>query len=368
MKEWKTKLSLRLPAVILLMVTLLFWGHYSRFEVAGPVLLESPAITDATRMRGDCTETNGHFVLSVPSPGRTASLNFRLKGAVTYSLIRVGARIKVTEVERGTREWRCARLVLAQYDRNDKWISAEHGVVALSGTGDWAWHEDVFEIVPEAVHVDLAIQQIGKSGTAEFDRILAEPVRLRSSFMIWQAVFAALWVGMAALYYKRCRLNTRRLRLLILINVLAILAGTIIPGEWIADSTEKLKTAFRNKIEQQDQISSAPIQDDRRIEQFNEMIGEAHVAGHFLLFTSLCFLVYWSAALERQHLIYFFKVAFDILIFAAITESLQYLTLDRTADVIDWRIDLWGLLAGLMLFLFTRGIVTGWHRLRMLRT
>jgi VanZ family protein len=345
------------------MVTLLFWGHYSRFEAAGSTLLTSPSITDATRMRGDCTETNGRFVLSVPSPGRTASLNFRLKNAATYDLIRVGAWIRVTDVVRGAREWRCARLLLTQYDQNDKWISAEHGVVTLYGTGEWAWHEDVFEIVPEAVHVDLVIQQIGESGTAEFDGILVEPVRFRRSFIPWQAVFSVLWAGMAALYYKRCRLNSRRLRILILLNALAILTGTIIPGEWISDSCEQLKTAFRNKIEQQHQASAVSLQEDHRIEQFNEMVSEVHVAGHYLLFTLLCFLVYWSAALERQHPVYFVKVLFDILIFAAITESLQYLTLDRTADVIDWRVDLWGLLTGLALFLITRGITAGCRRL-----
>ena len=82
-----------------------------------------------------------------------------------------------------------------------------------------------------------------------------------------------------------------------------------------------------------------------------EMEIEAHQVGHFALFASLCFLVYLSAALERQHVGYFAKVGFDILVFAAITESLQFLTLDRNAGVSDLLIDIYGMATAFVLFL-----------------
>ena len=78
-----------------------------------------------------------------------------------------------------------------------------------------------------------------------------------------------------------------------------------------------------------------------------------------MLFASLCFWVYCSAALERQHPIYFLKVGVDILIFAAITESLQHLTLDRSAGLSDLKIDLYGMAATLLLFLAVRPLLLG---------
>ncbi|MEA2068728.1 MAG: VanZ family protein, partial [Verrucomicrobiota bacterium] len=99
-----------------------------------------------------------------------------------------------------------------------------------------------------------------------------------------------------------------------------------------------------------------PGRESSRIDQFNEAVGGIHKAGHFALFASLCFLVYLSAALERQQSSYYFKVAFDILLFAAVTESLQHLTLDRTAGILDWRTDVYGLLTGLAVFLVIRFI------------
>ena len=64
------KLKMRLPAIILLIATLLFWGYYDPYESAGPMLLQEPSLTEATRIRGDCTETNGCLVLHVPEPER----------------------------------------------------------------------------------------------------------------------------------------------------------------------------------------------------------------------------------------------------------------------------------------------------------
>jgi VanZ family protein len=361
------KLKMRLPAIILLAATLLFWGFYDRYESAGPVLLESPSLTDATRLHGNCAETNGLFTLRIPAGGKPASINFRMPKAMDYQYIRVHARMRVENVVEGKFPWRCARLLLTQYDETDKWIPGHHGVVAESGTKDWSAYEDIFKIVPEAVHADLIIQQVGLSGSAWFDSIEAQPLKLRASFPWWRSIFFCLWIFTGVLYFPRCRLHRRRLRLLILLNVLAILAGTLMPHKWIEGTTGHLKEAAIQVVEKArlskvgpPVVESAKKQSEiseretRRIDHFNQIIGESHRTGHFMLFASLCFLVYCSAELERQHAIYFFKVAFDILLFAAITESLQHLTLDRTAGLSDLLTDVYGMVAALLLFLCVR--------------
>ena len=359
MKSWIQKLKMRLPAVFLLTATLLFWSQYDRYEVTAPALLESASLANATRVRGDSTESNGCFVLKVPAGGKTASLNFRMPGAADHQLIRVSGRIKVTDVVEGKYRWSCARMLLTQYDENNKWISGKHGLVTERGTTDWEGHEDVFEIVPEAKNVDVVIQQIGRSGTAEFDQLRAEPVKLKASFLWWRIGFAGLWLFLAALYFRRCRLDRRKLRVLILLNALAILTGTLMPSEWISNTTEGLKEVVVKSLEQP-QNSPAPVsekatkeinRESKQIDRFNEIVGGTHRMGHFLLFASLCLLVYLSAALERQHPIYFLKVAGDLFLFAVITETLQYLTVDRTPGFYDWLTDVYGMSSAFVVFL-----------------
>ncbi|RKX42686.1 MAG: hypothetical protein DRP64_09425 [Verrucomicrobia bacterium] len=366
MNDWKEKLKLRLPALALLVLTVLFWSLYDRYETDGPVLLESPVLSDGTNIRGDVSESNGRFLLAVPVPGKQARIDFPLPTAMEYESIRVRARIKVDGVVAGKYSWRCARLLLAQYEANKKWIPGHHGLVSEKGSKAWEMYEDVFEIFPAAARVVVVFQQSGVEGSAGFEQIEAQPVRIRVSFVWWRILFAVLWLLMAFLYFPRCRLNTRKLKILIVLNVIAILFGTLLPGEWISDASEKVKgkiEEFRRKAAEEKPVAPAEhlaVKAKPKIEQlepFEHLIVESHKVAHFVLFASLCFLVYLSAALEGQHPAYFFKVAFDILLFAGVTEALQFLTLDRTAGAGDLRVDLYGMAAALLLFLMILPLV-----------
>ena len=352
---------MRLPALALLVMTVLFWSLYDRYEPTGPILLEAPVLADGTKIRGDVSESNHRFMLRAQGAGKPARISFRLPSATDYESIRIRARIKVEGVVVGKYPWNCARLLITQYDANNKWISGHHGLVAEKGTKDWDHHEDLFKIFSNAVRADVVLQQSGFSGTAEFDQIEAQPARVRASFVWWRVLFIVLWLVAAGFYFPRCRLHRRRLKTLIFINVVAILAGTLMPGDWITSVSERVKGVVHElrdpepapeipSVETKSVRPQAPPLQEQ-MDWFMEVEVEAHQVGHFVLFASLCFLVYLSAALERQHPVYFVKVGFDVLLFAAVTEVLQFLTLDRSAGVADLRIDLYGMMTALLLFL-----------------
>lgn len=357
------KFKLRLPALLLLVVTLIFWSLFERYEPAGPVLLDAPSLEEAIATRGNVSENDGVFTLDVSGgSGKTGRIDFPLSSEVLkYRRVRVSGMIRLEGVVVGRNPWNCARLLVTQYDANDKWIPGHHFLISESGTRDWAAYDDVFVLEPNASRVAVILQQGGKAGIAQFRQIQAEPVRLRASFAWWMGVFGVLWLAMGILYFKRCRLHSRKLRVLIVLNVIAILGGTLMPGEWIESGTERAEQIIRNlhprpaesvkgSSAAQESVSKPDIL-VRQMDWFSEVEVESHVAGHFILFASLCFLVYLSAALEGQHPVYFLKVGFDVLVFAAITESLQFLTLDRTAGIMDLRTDVYGMGAALVLFL-----------------
>ncbi len=350
-----------MPVLALLAVSVLFWTNYDRYEPTGPALLDSPELTEGTDLRGEVSENAGRFVLNVPKGGTSARINFRLPPTTDYEYIRVRGRIRVEDVVVGKHPWSCARLLVTQYDANDKWIPGHHGLVAESGSRDWKRHEDEFEIMPTAKRAVVSLHQSGLEGLAEFDGITAQPVRIRASFTGWRLLFVVLWVVAAMVYFPRCRLNRRKLRLLILLNAMAILVGTLMPGHWIGNTADQVKVVWEKSR------ASAPVNKDLRpataiatkktatekpqMDRFSQIVGNAHRVGHFALFSSLCFLVYLSAALERQHPIYFLKVGFDILLFAVVTESLQFLTLDRTPGWWGLILDIYGMVTALAIFL-----------------
>ncbi len=351
---------MRLPALSLLVVTVLFWSFYDHYEAVGPLLLESPLLADATRCSGDASGADGHFVLRVPKGGKKARIDFTLSGGTDYEFIRAHARIKVDGVVVGKHSWNRARVLLAQYDADNKWISCPHGLMGESGSKDWEGFQNEFEVQPNADRLVMILLHSGIEGSAEFDQIKAWPVRIRTSFVWWRIGFAASWLLLAIFYFPRCRLDRRKLKVLILLNTLAILAGSLMPGDWIAEGSEWVEKTWAERAKPvPEKIDFQPLekpavkkeQDTRQMDRFNELVGGAHGGGHFALFASLCFLVYLSAALERQHPSYFFKVGFDVLLFAAVSESLQFLTIDRKAGVSDLLIDVYGMAAAFLLFL-----------------
>jgi VanZ family protein len=368
--RWKDKLKLRVPAILLLAATLLFWGLYDKYESFGPVLFKAPVIADAYQVRGEVTESSGVFTLRVTDTGKRADLRFKLDRITKFSMIRVSGMIRTEHVVEGDHTWRSARILMTQRDEKGKWISVKHSLLPKQGTVPWTKQSKEFDIHPLTFSAELVIQQTGKSGTAQFKDIVAQPVKIKASFIWFRILFVITWAFMALLYYHRCRLNHRKLRILILLNTIAILFGTLMPGDWLGNIYQQLKQnasvsflqPVASKIENKDKsavsIKSSDIVEAKsmRIEQLNPVIANPQKLGHFVLFASLCFLVYCSAWIEKQHPVYYFKVGLDILLFAGVTESLQYLTMDRTPSVSDWIIDILGLLTAFALFLTVRFI------------
>ncbi|MEI6892577.1 MAG: VanZ family protein [Pontiella sp.] len=356
---------MRLPAILLLGVSLLFWGFYDRYESVSSLLLDSPDLSEAFLVQGDCSETNGIISLNVPAGGKGARVRFQLPYAPEYKFIRLTGRMRIENVVQGKLRWSCARLLLIQRDTKGKWIPTSHALYAETGTADWVDLVGEFEIIPGAERFEVVLEQVGKSGRADYSNITAQAIRVRASFFWFRLAFTGAWILLGLLYLKRCRLDHRRLRILILLNTMAILFGTLIPSAWISDASATIKEYAMKTVERSSEArtdfsfgktpkNTISEQDIQRVEVFTDLVNEAHKAGHFVLFGSLCFLVYCSAWLEKQHPVFYLKVVLDILLFAAISEALQYLTNDRQPGVLDWLIDIYGMLLALICFLFVR--------------
>lgn len=398
MDTWKQKLILRLPALGVLLVSLLFWTSYDRYTPSGEAFLSGATLAQAERVRGEVREEMGAITLTASSTGGVAIVDFRFEDLTDAPFVRVSASIELQEVVVGQRAWNCARLALGQFSEKGKWLPCHHVVAAGFGSGKWKPYQDVFEIRPDAAYIDVSLQQLGSDGVARYKQIEVIPVKIRASFIWWRIFFALLWVGMAIFYFPICRLHYRRLRWLILLNSIAILIGVLMPAKWISDVSQQGRRVVRELQEKRlEKVqSSAPVScesitekteelteksDPKRTRltaatkgsakydlqlelmvRFDKLMRDTHRAGHFLLFSMLCFLVYLSAALEHQHKIYFCKVGADILLFAGITEMLQFLTLDRTPGVQDLWVDFCGMGLAFISFLTAYLLRHGFRR------
>jgi len=363
MNERKDKILMRIPLLVLILITIGFWSFYDRYEPTAPPLMQTPELSNALIRRGNVSQTNGIFTLKVPHAKKTVRVDFPLKlSLATSALVRVQVEMKIENVVPRNNPWERARLLLGQYDAHNKWVSVNHQVMGREGTLPWTHYVEIFEVKPATRTAHLILQQVGSSGTAYFKNICVEPVRIKSSFLWWRILFALAWIGMGIYYFPRCRLNKRKLKILILLNAIAILIGALMPADWMKSISNRIQKARTEWVQSHQPPPPKKITKEKtkkpkkgktleQTDRFEELVKDTHKSGHFTLFATLCFLVYLSSALERQKPIYLFKAGLDVLLFAVVTETLQLLTIDRSAGVNDLLIDLKGMLLAFTLFM-----------------
>jgi hypothetical protein len=349
MRSLLHKLIQRLPAVTLLAVSILFWSQYDRYESSGAFLLQSPPLSAASFLQGEISETTDGLILKASENDPPAHLQFPIPAIPPHRLVRVRAGISVEVPQQRPSASSCTRICLRQYGPDNEPIDTKSNLASLSGSHAWKQHEKVFKIHSRTLRAELILYLPETNGTARIDHLEIQPVQVRTSFRWWRAVFACLWITAAIIYFKRCRLHDRRLRLPIFLNVLIIIIGTLLPYQWIHQASDQVKGALEQAEDPYGSTAknAAEPPDCPVIRLFNN----ASSIGHFILFASLCFLIYLSAALEKQPPFYYVKVGGDLLHFAAITEALQFITPDRTATLCDLRTDVYGLTLALLLFL-----------------
>ncbi|WP_372846908.1 VanZ family protein [Pontiella sp.] len=342
MNEWAGKLMTRLPALLMLAATLIFWPNFDPCAPAGPALLDSPTLAAAAVVEGDCSETGAVFELRMAPGGIDPCVQFVLPDGPAPEMIRLGGRIRAENP--GGSAW------LSLIQRRDTGGRSNGGQRQLIGDGSfgWTYYQNDYSVSRWTRKLEVTLQSFGEEGTVWFDSIRAVPIAFRASLPWIRGAFAVAWLGIGAAYYFIGRLNTRRLRHLILLNALVIVVGVLLPNHWLQVAPGKIRRALGENVEAA--RSTAYVQAGfgvaRHIEQ---TIGRSF--GHFALFGSLAFWVLFSAALEGQHPArYYGKVAGDLFLFGLCTEALQHLTPDRTVDVDDMLCNAYGILVAMPLF------------------
>jgi len=223
--------------------------------------------------------------------------------------------------------------------------------------------------------VALVLEQSGSAGIAWYDQIVVEPVVLKKSFVWWQGLFVVSWLVLGIVFYWQFWRRARRFKFLILLNVFALLFGVLMPEQWITASSLWVKQQVKKKQQVVATVSKKSVKNPEKVsdkkpqnfkprhhthrvaEKFTQVVEKVHVMGHFLLFASLLFLLYLSAVFEQRRLVYFGVTFLPLILFSAVTEALQFLTMDRSPGLGDLKIDFYGMFTGFILFIFSAIIV-----------
>lgn len=219
--------------IVLTVLTLVLHQQFPQYEAIGTDLLTDKWATQAPENgRVEITE-NGLMLHST-----TEQINV---GAYQYiprqqpgTLLKLSAEIRSADVKLGQKPWQRARLILAQHNgKKDDW-SLPHTAAALSGSHDWEKQHHIFTVAPETQKIKVMAQLNQVSGFFELKSIRLYPFSKSPLYPAVRNMVLGAWGSFFLFLLGTCllmRKATTTARVLLVFLILAIIAGTSIPGE-----------------------------------------------------------------------------------------------------------------------------------------
>jgi hypothetical protein len=264
------------------------------------------------------------------------SVEWVLSNPQSFSFLKFCGKMRSEKIIRGEEEWHTARFLVCFTKEGEEQWDIPHVAGGLTGTSDWKEFIKTFPVPAFAEEAHVVIENKGESGAVWCDDILLMPVKLNTRHLLYKNIFfifsTVIGVVLSLVVIITFRLWKRGGWI-----PLAI-AAVIIIGVVCSNSYLKMLANMFN-------IESVHLKS----------------FGHFLLFfifgvVSICQLGTRVPVRTTKSLFppYSFPVFAGLVLFASLTESLQFFTLDRTPSFFDLLIDTTGLGVGIGLACFVK--------------
>lgn len=373
---------------------LLVGGDFDSAEIAKTFFGKSPGVSWEA---GAGLDGSGAFRLDVKD-GRRAGLRMKIEDAERHAFYRVTGWLRLEGVRKGKLTSDMARILFVFRDADGKPIWGwPHIICFVQGDRDWKRYSMVVATPPEARSVVYYAQNAGSGGTAWVDAASVTPVEIRPSMAVWWWGFLAIWIAGFVWTLWQVRVWSRPWCLAGVIVALAIIAGVVSPARTLRTVTlgamEIVETAMQEKPasratrtpaaksanfpkspEKVPTGHSTPQSEptEKKTEQKTEKKAEKKAekkkenwwsrlrrndraqilqkSGHTAMFAILAWLAVFSLYTTSKKAncmgLRFSTVIFGLVVFAAATEVLQYLSYARNPQVYDWLLDALGLVTG----------------------
>jgi VanZ family protein len=373
-------------AILTVGVMALFYNLYEPWLPVGPELIPdgsftTPACTNAwsgwnerTRLVQDGGFGGSPGVVLTTSPGQNGILRFTTYDLTNVPAFRVSMRAAAHGVVRGKEGYHVPRAIFFYHNAGAKSLfGLHHGVMDISKDTGWRYYKDFFPVPPGAVNARLHIQNLGAGGIMQIDDVSVIPVRERPSAPWWKLFFGTLWTISFSLCLLALRPWARRYGYMILVTLTLIMIGVILPGKPLDDSIEKsfhtAKGLFPKHVtpappaqtvkavmEPAAAPKPAKPKDEPTFALSGTVVEQAHIVGHFALFSLLAFLSALSWISAPPSLRRVAAVSAGLIFFAAASEVLQFIPADRSAGLSDLRIDVIGMVGAIVAVFVLRSI------------
>lgn len=352
-------------ALLLAAMTVVLFGWYDRFERSGGDIITGFA-APGWQAQGPGGIERGADTLRLSNDDNTATvaLHYRLPRPATGSRLRLEVEAHYRDVLRDDYRYANARVFLVQFDASGRPLwHHPHNLLRGHGTQDWQSLNEVFLLGSATSSLRLTASLSRASGTLWLRNLRLYPVAEIAEVSVARVVLLTAWAGYLLWVVGGIARRSGGLpALACVILVAAIVAGVMLPHdterlintelEHLAQSAGVEPKVQKSTTTQAPTASTPPRSAKASSAVSGFMWSEVNNVGHLIMFALLT-----TAVLGLSGAGSIWRRVLMLLAFAAITEVLQLLSLDRYANMRDFLTDVAGITVGLLL-------VLGWRRWR----
>ncbi|MCK5697809.1 MAG: VanZ family protein [Gammaproteobacteria bacterium] len=349
--------------IILLSGITLFTYHFmERYQIVGDDLLLNGTfdddlnfwiIPDILDKKSSVDVFSGYLLFASASSNSSVRV-FQELTVPKGKFVRLMADVSTMNVVAGEKNWQKARVYFVnQVKGKDMW-QLKHHLFKLDESHSWSFYQEEFKIHPQADTLRIAIQLPQGGGVIALDNLSAFVVEKKQNVLYFSYFLIFLWLVLAVLciYYLR---KQKHIYLLLMASS-AVLSLMLIPHELKLLIIDWVQTALF--IENKNNIIDLTFNQTNTIETADTHVQEKNFytflpstiiltwsqLGHFFIFFFYTFLV---MSFQKNNLI---KSISFICILAMVTEILQLFTPDRQADIVDFMVNIMGIMVASVLF------------------
>jgi hypothetical protein len=359
--------------VVLALVGLrLFFAVFPTYLPSGPDLAPATAAWQGAGAPGvGFHDEEGGPVFSLASAtNRSAMVEFAVASVAGIDAIGVRAQCAAEGLRQGRSRHEVGRVILAFVDAQGKsrW-DWPHVAGTVKGTRGWTPVIRRFVVPADAVSARVILANQGPEGVLRVRGVSVVPMGMNPRVPFVFAAWGGLWAAGAWVAARRLRLGSRPRGRAVLAAALAVVAGMLLPERAIfavgtglrrvsralhtaavqhASPGQGTATGAAPAVAVAPQAGTKPARDAVRVRDAPPSI-DLHKAGHLAVFAWLAAV---SAGCFGIRLVRTAGSAAGIgalVLYAFAAEQLQWLTLTRSAQLVDIGYNLIGIAAGLLL-------------------
>jgi VanZ family protein len=219
--------------ILLAVVSLVGHNYIKQYEKIGSEILSNNWSLQSSK--GSTAEINGNLLyLFSLDYSKSVSMKQTILPVISGAILELSADIKCENVKPGVESYNRAKLILMQYDRDERGLNLPHHVASIFGTHEWDSYNNYFTISPDTKQIIVSAQLSHCTGSLWIKNIHLYPVIQTHAYTYFKIIILVIWAIYFIILLAPCFINIKNnivIRISLVLVFILIIIGVTIPSD-----------------------------------------------------------------------------------------------------------------------------------------